>query len=104
MAYGDVIETAAATSPHEHGFGGVGSKAPEERFADLQAMTRSYLSDEDEETLARAFEFANKAHKGQKRRSGEPFIAHPIEVAIILGRVGRYHPLQGGADWRSRFL
>ena len=85
MAYRDVIETAAAASPHEHGFGGVGSKSPAERFADLQAMTRSYLSAEDEEMLARAFEFADNAHKGQKRRSGEPFIAHPIEVAIILG-------------------
>jgi hypothetical protein len=26
------------------------------------------------------------------------------DVAKIIGRVGRYHPLHGGADWRSRFL
>ncbi|MBQ9068192.1 MAG: bifunctional (p)ppGpp synthetase/guanosine-3',5'-bis(diphosphate) 3'-pyrophosphohydrolase [Eggerthellaceae bacterium] len=57
---------------------------PEERFADLQRITSAYLSDEDEALLARAYEFASAAHEGQKRKSGEPFIAHPIEVAIIL--------------------
>ena len=84
MEYKDVIETAVATSPHEHGFGYADGKRPRERFADLQEQTSTYLSDEDEAMLARAFEFADKAHEGQKRKSGEPFIAHPIEVAIIL--------------------
>ena len=85
MAYKDVIETAVATGSHEHGFGDSGVKTPAERFADLQELTRSYLTDEEEEMLARAFAFADKAHAGQKRKSGEPFIAHPVEVAIILG-------------------
>ena len=85
MAHGDVIEQAAAAAPHEHGFGDAEGKTPGERFADLQDVTSSYLGDEDEEMLARAFEFADRAHKGQKRKSGEPFIAHPVEVAIILG-------------------
>ena len=85
MAYKDVIETAVATSSHEHGFGDSGVKTPAERFADLQELTRSYLTDEEEDMLARAFAFADKAHAGQKRKSGEPFIAHPVEVAIILG-------------------
>ncbi|MBQ9000774.1 MAG: bifunctional (p)ppGpp synthetase/guanosine-3',5'-bis(diphosphate) 3'-pyrophosphohydrolase [Eggerthellaceae bacterium] len=84
MVYGDVIETAAATSSHEHGFGDAGNKTPTERFADLQEVCSAYMSDDEVEKLARAFEFANKAHAGQKRKSGEPFIAHPIEVAIIL--------------------
>ena len=85
MAYRDVIETAVATDSHEHGFGDSGVKTPAERFADLQDLTRSYLTDDEEDMLARAFKFAEKAHAGQKRKSGEPFIAHPIEVAIILG-------------------
>ena len=84
MAYEDVIEQAAATSAHEHGFGDSEGKTPEERFADLQEMTRTYLGPEEESALAEAFAFANEAHAGQKRKSGEPFIAHPIEVAIIL--------------------
>ena len=85
MAYRDVIETAVATDSHEHGFGDSGVKTPAERFADLQDLTRSYLTDDEEDMLSRAFKFAEKAHAGQKRKSGEPFIAHPIEVAIILG-------------------
>ena len=84
MAYKDVIEQAAVTSSHEHGFGDADGKTPAERFAVLQEATSQYLSKEEEDMLARAFAFADAAHAGQKRKSGEPFIAHPVEVAIIL--------------------
>ena len=47
-------------------------ETPEERFAVLQDMTKSYLKPEEEDMLARAFEFASKVHAGQKRKSGEP--------------------------------
>ncbi len=57
---------------------------PEQRFAELQALTANYMGDADEAMLARAFEFANQHHAGQCRKSGEPFIIHPIEVGIIL--------------------
>ena len=60
------------------------TETPEERFAELQEVTGAYLSEEDEELLARAFSFADMAHKGQCRKSGEPFIVHPVEVALIL--------------------
>ena len=60
------------------------SRTPEERFAELQRLTSTYLSEEDEAVLAKAFAFASEAHAGQCRKSGEPFIAHPVEVAIIL--------------------
>ena len=56
----------------------------EERFAVLLEMTAGYLSEEDQELLRRAFEFAREAHKGQCRKSGEPFVIHPVEVTIIL--------------------
>lgn len=56
----------------------------EERFAALLEMTAGYLSEEDQELLRRAFEFAREAHKGQCRKSGEPFVIHPVEVTIIL--------------------
>ncbi|MBP3866215.1 MAG: bifunctional (p)ppGpp synthetase/guanosine-3',5'-bis(diphosphate) 3'-pyrophosphohydrolase [Eggerthellaceae bacterium] len=84
MAYGDIVEQAAAATAHEHGFGDAEGKTPAERFEDLREMTATYLSSEEEDMLAEAFAFADKAHEGQKRKSGEPFIAHPIEVAIIL--------------------
>ena len=60
------------------------TQTPEERFAYLQSITESYLTEEEEATLARAFAFASKAHEGQCRKSGEPFVIHPVEVAIIL--------------------
>ncbi len=84
MAYGDVIEQAAATAAHEHGFGDASIKEPNERFADLKELASTYLAQNEVETLERAFEFANVAHGTQRRRSGEPYITHPIEVAIIL--------------------
>ena len=59
MAYRDVIETAVATNSHEHGFGDSGVKSPVERFADLQELTRPYLTDDEEDLLARAFGFAD---------------------------------------------
>ena len=57
---------------------------PEERFQVLLDMTESYLTAEEQDLLRRAFAFADAAHKGQCRKSGEPFVAHPVEVAIIL--------------------
>jgi GTP pyrophosphokinase len=41
----------------------------------------------DQELLQRAFKFAAKAHKGQKRVSGEPYINHCLAVAIILAEL-----------------
>lgn len=84
MAYGDVVETALASNVHEHGFGRVEGKVPDERFKILREMTVAYLSSDEVDLLEQAYKFAAEAHKGQKRKSGEPFIAHPVEVAIIL--------------------
>src|SRR3972149_7500991 len=41
----------------------------------------------DQELLERAYPFAAKAHKGQKRVSGEPFVNHCLAVAIILAEL-----------------
>lgn len=56
---------------------------PDERFKDLLDMA-SYLSDKDTAMLEKAYFFAKDKHKDQRRKSGEHFIVHPIEVAIIL--------------------
>ena len=61
-----------------------GLVTPESRFSVLQELTSDYLPEEDQAMLQRAFEFAREAHQGQMRKSGEPFILHPIEVGIIL--------------------
>lgn len=60
------------------------ASTPEDRFAELARLTGAYMDAAEEAMLARAFEFARTAHAGQCRKSGEPFIIHPIEVGIIL--------------------
>ena len=44
----------------------------------------TYLPDEDVELVVRAYAFGAAAHEGQRRRSGEPYISHPVAVADIL--------------------
>ncbi|TYH56920.1 hypothetical protein ES332_D08G054200v1 [Gossypium tomentosum] len=53
----------------------------------------SYLSSNELELVHNALKLAFEAHDGQKRRSGEPFIIHPVEVARILGELE--------LDWES---
>ncbi|NJO85950.1 MAG: HD domain-containing protein, partial [Synechococcaceae cyanobacterium RM1_1_27] len=43
---------------------------------------------EDIDLIRRAFWFGHRLHQGQKRRSGEPYIAHPIAVATLLRDLG----------------
>ena len=59
-------------------------------YADLKEAARKRCSDESEvELIQKAFEFANEAHKGVRRRSGEPYILHPIAVAkIVVSNIG----------------
>ena len=45
---------------------------------------RAYLNVDHIELVIKAYEFANKAHHEQYRKSGEPYIIHPIQVAGIL--------------------
>jgi GTP diphosphokinase / guanosine-3',5'-bis(diphosphate) 3'-diphosphatase len=51
---------------------------------DLLAETRQYLTPPDMERIQRAYNVANQAHMGVARRSGEPYIQHPLEVALLL--------------------
>ncbi len=50
----------------------------------LQVTCASYLDAEAMDKVTRAYDFAREFHRNQKRRSGEPYINHPVEVAIIL--------------------
>ena len=50
----------------------------------LLEMTRAYLSPDKLAIVREAYEFALKAHEGQVRRSGEPYLQHPLETAAIL--------------------
>ena len=47
-------------------------------------LTNSYNPHSDKELLRRAFDYAKKMHKGQLRKSGEPYFTHPFAVAMQL--------------------
>jgi guanosine-3',5'-bis(diphosphate) 3'-pyrophosphohydrolase len=55
-----------------------------DNFTLLYESARAYLSDEDLVRMERAYAFAAKKHQGVKRKSGEPYICHPVEVSRIL--------------------
>ncbi len=59
-------------------------------YADLKEAARKRCADSKElAIIQKAFEFANEAHKGVRRRSGEPYILHPIAVAkIVVSNIG----------------
>ncbi|WP_297461752.1 bifunctional (p)ppGpp synthetase/guanosine-3',5'-bis(diphosphate) 3'-pyrophosphohydrolase [Ferrovum sp.] len=50
----------------------------------LLRVATTYLRPSDLELLEQAFHLAARAHKGQFRKSGEPYLIHPLSVAIIL--------------------
>ena len=62
----------------------------EEAYDSLRAVAHKRCQNESEVQLVhKAFEFANQAHKDVRRRSGEPYILHPIEVAkIVVTEIG----------------
>ncbi len=41
-------------------------------------------SSKDEKLIRKAFKMASEAHKGMRRKSGDPYIIHPLEVAVIV--------------------
>src|SRR5947209_3350340 len=54
------------------------------RFEDLLEKVRAYSPDADLELLRRAYVFSAFEHRGQVRRSGEPYLIHPLAVAEFL--------------------
>ncbi|MCQ2512240.1 MAG: bifunctional (p)ppGpp synthetase/guanosine-3',5'-bis(diphosphate) 3'-pyrophosphohydrolase [Lachnospiraceae bacterium] len=59
----------------------------EERFNKLIEIVQSYHPSSDISEIRKAYTFAQEAHGDQKRHSGEPYITHPVEVAIILAEL-----------------
>lgn len=55
-----------------------------DKITEIVNTVHVYLPEYDTEVIERAYAFAMQAHEGQYRKSGEPFINHPVEVATIL--------------------
>ncbi len=54
---------------------------------EVVALTQQYLSKEDVAFVHKALVYAVECHSGQYRKSGEPYIIHPIQVAGILAKL-----------------
>ena len=60
-------------------------------MAGLERVLRTYLTDEQALQVKRAYFYAEQAHYGQIRRSGEPYVTHPLAVAGILADMHMDH-------------
>jgi GTP pyrophosphokinase len=58
----------------------------QEQFNDLIQNCEQCRNSEDRDLIQRAFDLANKMHEGVHRKSGEPYILHPIAVAKIVSQ------------------
>ena len=84
MSGGDAV--AAKPAPTEVGAGDA-APAPRAKFQrqfELVERVRAYDPHVDESLINRAYVYATSMHGSQKRHSGDPYFAHPIEVAGIL--------------------
>ena len=60
------------------------TEAVKRKISDVIALVKKNEPDADTSMIMRAFELADEAHEGQKRKSGEEYIIHPVAVAYIL--------------------
>jgi GTP pyrophosphokinase len=58
-----------------------------ELMRSLLEQAALYMGPNETQMLGRAYAFARAAHEGQQRKTGEPFINHPIQVALILAEL-----------------
>ena len=57
------------------------------RFEDIQETVQRHHPEADLDILRRAYIFSAVEHKGQVRASGEPYLVHPLEVALVLAEM-----------------
>ena len=57
------------------------------QFENLKKYLKEKNADNDISILEKAFELADSMHQEQKRKSGEPFIIHPVAVATMLAEM-----------------
>src|SRR5690348_10183364 len=57
------------------------------KFRELMRRMRVNRPNDDLELIRKAYEFSQKHHAGQSRASGEPYLVHPLEVALVLAEM-----------------
>ncbi len=87
----DVVEQDSTAAPslsdEDEMQSQTGTNVPEELYQQLIRSIERYHPSHDMSKIREAYELAKKAHEGQLRRSGEPYIIHPLHVAIILSEL-----------------
>jgi len=82
---------AVPHAPHAAATAGASSAISQDPVAlasaSLHQATRAYLNPAEARAVADAVAFAVEAHAGQYRKSGEPYVVHPIETACILAEM-----------------
>lgn len=63
---------------------------------EITQRVSGYWPGTDRELLVRAYDFASRAHSGQLRKSGEPYIVHPLNVGSILSQIETDPPTVAG--------
>lgn len=69
----------------------VPTRPPVQTIDSLSATLAAYLSPDQINLVRRAYYYAEQAHEGQQRRSGEPYVTHPLAVASILANMHMDH-------------
>ena len=75
-----ILDDGAFTALQEH-------QSPEQLYQELISRVKKYHPSDDISLIEKAYNLANMAHKNQVRKSGEPYIIHPLSVAIILAEL-----------------
>src|SRR3954467_6992179 len=86
---GTSVEPGGASAPltGELGWPESGDPAIDDASGRLREALDEYAPTADHSKIQRALRFAIESHIGDLRKSGEPYVIHPIEVAIILTRM-----------------
>ena len=79
--------TISIAAGHLDGVGPEYASLLDEKFANLLKEVHANRPADDLEVIKRAWEFCLKHHEGQKRASGEPYVVHPLEVALVLAEL-----------------
>lgn len=81
------IQTQAQTVNDRMPSGTPASQIINTQVNHLYNLVSTYLSKDEVEKVCKAFSYSEEAHEGQKRRSGEPYIIHPLAVTYILAQL-----------------
>ena len=87
----EIVDGHAVKAPEDY-------QDPEELYQALIARVRKYHPSADITMIEKAYQIGKEAHKNQFRKSGEPYIIHPLEVALLVDGVTKLGQLNYSQD------